>query len=155
MINNVIFQGYLTSEPVYRLGENGKKASCWIKIGVYQGKDANGNDLESMFIGATCFGTEAETMKNAHTGDLAVISGRFTETKSVGNDGKEYLNKNVTGNAKLCVKAPASTQYSQPVPTAQPMPQPTYQYNAQQYAQPNPQAAMDPWAGGNYGNNIQ
>lgn len=149
MMNNLIIQGHLTADPVYRAGQNGGKSSCWGKIGVYQGKDQNGNDLESMFIEFTCFGSEADTLAQvAHKGDLIVASGRFTETKSVGNDGREYLNKKVIGNAKMCYKNPNNNQQvvAQPIP-AQPVQQVAYQQPVQQapvnYAQ-NPQN-MNPW----------
>lgn len=143
MINNLIIQGHLTNDPVYRQGQNGGKSSCWGKIGVYQGKDQNGNDLDSMFIDFTCFGAEADTLAAvAHKGDLIVASGRFTEVKSIGNDGKEYINKRITGNAKMCYKNPNNNTQAAPQQYAQPMPQ-------QQYAQPvqqaNPQAQMNPW----------
>lgn len=150
MFNNLVIQGHLTADPVYRQGQNGGKSSCWGKIGVYQGKDNNGNDLEPMFIEFTCFGTEADTLSQfAHKGDLIVASGRFTETKSVGNDGREYLNKKIVGNARMCYKMPS--QQTQQAPVAQPMPQQVYTQPAPQanYAQPMPQyqAPVDPWAG--------
>ena len=118
MFNNLIIQGHLTADPVYRQGQNGGKSSCWGKLGVYQGKDQQGNDLDSMFIEFTCFGAEADTLAAvAHKGDLIVASGRFTETKSVGQDGREYLNKKVVGNAKMCYKNPASGQQAPVQPT--------------------------------------
>ena len=137
MFNNLIIQGHLTADPVYREGQNGGKSSCWGKLGVYQGKDQNGNDLDSMFIEFTCFGSEADTLKQfAHKGDLIVASGRFTETKSVGNDGREYMNKRVVGNARMCYKV--ANNNTQTAPAAQPMPQ--------QYAQPMPQnPQQNPW----------
>lgn len=143
MFNNLIIQGHLTADPVYRQGQNGKKSSCWGKLGVYQGKDNNGNALDSMFIEFTCFGAEADALaQGAHKGDLIVASGRFTETKSIGNDGREYMNKKVEGNARMCYKAPSAQQA--PV-AAQPMPQQTYTQPVQAapVAQQNPQ--MNPW----------
>ena len=134
MFNNLIIQGHLTKNPVYRQGENGKKSSCWGNIGVYQGKDNFGNDLDSMFIGFTCFGSEAEAMKDAKVGELIVVSGRFSETKSTDDQGNTYVNKNVTGNARRCFKI-ANTE--QQAPAAQPVPQAT------NYAQ-NPQQ-VNPW----------
>lgn len=123
MFNNLIIQGHLTADPVYREGQNGGKSSCWGKLGVYQGKDNNGNDLDSMFIEFTCFGAEADALaQGAHKGDLIVASGRFTETKSTGNDGREYINKRVVGNARMCFK-PQNTQQPTQAPAAQPMPQ--------------------------------
>lgn len=123
MFNNLIIQGHLTADPVYREGQDGGKSSCWGKLGVYQGKDNNGNDLDSIFIEFTCFGAEADALaQGAHKGDLIVASGRFTETKSIGNDGREYINKRVVGNARMCFK-PQNTQQPTQAPAAQPMPQ--------------------------------
>lgn len=162
MINNLIIQGHLTADPVYRPGQNGGKSSCWGKIGVYQGKDQQGNDLGSMFIEFTCFGSEADTLAQvAHKGDLIVATGRFSETTSVGNDGKTYVNKKVVGNAKMCYKNPNTQQaLAQPVqqaPQAYQQPQQFYsqplqpaQGQATAYAQPQyqqaPQAVQqNPW----------
>ena len=161
MINNLIIQGHLTADPVYRPGQNGGKSSCWGKIGVYQGKDQNGNDLDSMFIEFTCFGSEADTLNQvAHKGDLIVACGRFTETKSIGNDGKEYINKKVVGNAKMCYKnpnqQPMTNPYAQPMqqaPVQQPMTNPytqpvQYQQAPVQQTVTNPQQyqnQMNPW----------
>lgn len=142
MFNNLIIQGHLTADPVYREGQNGGKSSCWGKLGVYQGKDQNGNDLDSMFIEFTCFGSEADALSQAaHKGDLIVASGRFTETKSVGNDGREYMNKRVVGNARMCYKvsAQATTQYQAPVAQQMPQQAPT------NYAQAPQNANMNPW----------
>ena len=154
MINNLIIQGHLTADPVYRQGQNGGKSSCWGKIGVYQGKDQQGNDLGSMFIEFTCFGSEADTLAQvAHKGDLIVASGRFSETTSVGNDGKTYVNKKVVGNAKMCYKnpnannqqptqptytQPAQPQYTQPTYAAPVAPQPVQYAQAPQAVQQNP-----------------
>lgn len=144
MFNNLIIQGHLTADPVYRAGQNGGKSSCWGKLGVYQGKDQQGNDLDSMFIEFTCFGSEADTLSQcAHKGDLIVASGRFTETKSVGNDGKEYINKRVVGNARMCYKMATQQNATQPQYAQQPV-----QQYAQPVQQPQYQQApnqMNPW----------
>ena len=127
MINFIILQGHLTADPVYRQGQNGKQNSVWGKIGVYQGKDQQGNDLPSMFVEFTAFGKEADTIAQfAHKGDLIVASGRFSEVSSQGNDGKTYTNKKIIGNAKMCYKLPSQNnnqnfnnqqyqQYQQPM----------------------------------------
>lgn len=108
MMNFIILQGHLTQDPVYRPGANGKQSSIWGKIGVYQGKDQNGNDLPSLFVEFTAFGREADTLAQfAHKGDLIVASGKFSETQSQGNDGNIYTNKKIVGNAKMCYKLPS------------------------------------------------
>lgn len=159
MINNLTIQGHLTADPVYRPGQNGGKSSCWGKIGVYQGKDQQGNDLGSMFIEFTCFGSEADTLAQvAHKGDLIVANGRFSEITSVGNDGKTYVNKKVVGNAKMCYKnpnaqqapaqpvqqAPQGVQYQQPVQYQQAPVQQAYQQPVQ-YAQAPQAVQQNPW----------
>lgn len=111
MINFIVLQGHLTADPVYRAGESGKSSSIWGKIGVYQGKDQQGNDLPSLFVEFTAFGKEADTLAQfAHKGDLIVASGRFSETTSQGNDGTVYTNKKIVGNAKMCYKLPSQNQ---------------------------------------------
>ena len=111
MLNFIILQGNLFDNPVYRPGENGKKSSIWGRIGVYQGKDSNGNDLPTMAVDFTAFGKEADTLARfAHKGDLIIASGRFSETVSQGNDGKTYTNKHIIGNAKMCYKLPSQNQ---------------------------------------------
>lgn len=123
MINYIILQGHLTADPVYRQGQNGKQNSVWGKIGVYQGKDQQGNDLPSMFVEFTTFGKEADTIAQfAHKGDLIVASGRFSEVTSQGNDGKTYTNKKIVGNAKVCYKLPSQNN--------------NQNFNNQQYQQP-------------------
>lgn len=120
MMNFIILQGHLTDDPVYRKGQNGKNSSIWGKIGVYQGKDQNGEDLPSMFVEFVAFGNDADTLAQmAHKGDLIVASGKFSETQSQGQNGAIYNNKKITGNAKMCYKIPKqnnvnnaqSTQY--------------------------------------------
>lgn len=157
MINNLIIQGHLTADPVYRAGQNGGKSSCWGKIGVSQGKDQQGNDLGSIFIEFTCFGSEADTLGQlAHKGDLIVASGRFSETTSVGNDGKTYVNKKVVGNAKMCYKNPTAQQapaqaapqaYAQPAQYQQAPVQQAYAAQpVQQAYAPAPQnVQQNPW----------
>lgn len=114
MINYIILQGNLVDKPVYRPGENGKRSSVWGRIGVYQGKDSQGNDLDSLFVDFTAFGKEADTIARfANKGDLIIASGRFTETTSQGNDGKVYTNKHIVGNAKVCYKMPSQQQKQQ------------------------------------------
>lgn len=124
MINHIEIEGHLTDEPVYRPGENGKKSSIWGKIGVYQGKDSQGNDLPSMFIEFTAFGRDADTLAQvAHKGDLIVAMGRFSEVQSTGQNGQVYTNKRIVGNAKKCYKVQQNTagyvqqpQYAQTQP---------------------------------------
>lgn len=151
MINNMIIQGHLTADPIYRSAQGNNKSSCWGKFGVYQGKDAQGNDLDSLFMEFTCFGSEADAMKDAHKGDLIVACGRYSEIKSVSQDGKEYINKKIVGNAKRCYKAAQQNVMQQAQPVMQPAQQMNYQqpvytqqpvYNQQPMTQP---VNINPW----------
>ena len=149
-MNYSIFQGHLVDEPKFSPGQNGGKASAFGRIGVWQGTDAQGNELPSLFIGFTCFGKEAEEMRDfGHKGGLVVISGRFQETESQDQNGKTYINKKVTGNAHVCYKA--ATQQAAPVQQTYQQPaQPVYQQAPAQpmYQQPvqQPQnTQMNPW----------
>ena len=111
MMNFIILQGNLVDKPVYNPGENGKKASIWGKIGVYQGTDSQGAQLPSMFVEFTAFGKEADTLAQfANKGDLIIASGRFSETQTTGSDGRVYNNKKIIGNAKMCYKLPSQNQ---------------------------------------------
>ena len=78
MFNHIIIQGHLTADPVYRPAENGKRSSIWGKIGVYQGKDNNGNDLPSLFMEFTAFG------RVDGTGDIPFQKGDLFRTVQIG-----------------------------------------------------------------------
>lgn len=111
MINFIILQGNLVDKPVYRPSDGTKKPSIWGKIAVNQGTDGQGNQIPAMFVQFTAFGREAETLAQyADKGDTLIVSGRFSEEQSTGNDGKVYTNKKVTGNAKKIYKLPSQNQ---------------------------------------------
>lgn len=111
MINFIILQGNLVDKPVYRPSDGTKKPSIWGKIAVNQGIDSQGNQIPAMFVQFTAFGREAETLAQyADKGDTLIVSGRFSEEQSTGNDGKVYTNKKVTGNAKKIYKLPSQKQ---------------------------------------------
>lgn len=154
-MNYSIFQGHLVDEPKFSPGQNGGKASAFGRIGVWQGTDAQGNELPSLFIGFTCFGKEAEEMRDfGHKGSLVVISGRFQETESQDQNGKTYINKKVTGNAHVCYKAATQQQAAPVQQTYQQPAQPVYQqpmqnvapaYPTAQQVASMPQQQMNPW----------
>lgn len=142
MFNHIIIQGHLTADPVYRPAENGKRSSIWGKIGVYQGKDNNGNDLPSMFMDFTAFGTEADTLAQyAHKGDLVIASGRFSEVQSTGQNGQVYTNKRIVGNARMCYKLPSQNR-QQNQNTAGYVQQPQYAQTQPAQYQAQPQQPM-------------
>lgn len=131
-MNHVIFEGNLTKDPVFKYSNNTNKPMATGTIGVYQGKDAAGNDLESLFIDFVCYNKDAEAMSQfGHKGDPVVIYGTFQETTNTTEDGRVFHNKKVVGKAKLYKKAAPVAQMQQQAtyqqPVAQMPQQPIYQ----------------------------
>ena len=92
-MNNIIITGNLVNEM--NSGERDGKVYAYNKIGVYNGKDRNGNQRDSMFFDFICFGRDAELLLElAHKGDQVTIMGRLEEDKSE-KDGRIYLNKRI------------------------------------------------------------
>lgn len=60
-MNNVIFSGNLVNDV--QTGEKDGKIYAYGKIGVYNGKDRQGQQRPSMFFDFVCFGFDAETLK--------------------------------------------------------------------------------------------
>ena len=110
-MNFVLFSGHLVNDMTLQQNQQGKDYTFG-KIGVYQGKDQNGQPKPSMFFDFVCFGFDAKDLVNlAHKGDLITVCGRLEETTSIGNDGKTYVNKRIVcQSAKPCKKPePVST----------------------------------------------
>lgn len=87
--------------------ERDGKIYAYDKIGVYNGKDKNGNQRDSMFFDFIVFGRDAEMLRDmAKKGDPVTIIGRLEEDKNE-KDGRIYLNKRVIcSNALLNVRRP-------------------------------------------------
>lgn len=104
-MNNIIITGNLVNE--IQTNEKDGKIYAYDKIGVYNGKDKNGNQRDSMFFDFVVFGRDAELLRDmAHKGDQITIMGRLEEDKTE-KDGKLYINKRVVcTNATLNVKRP-------------------------------------------------
>lgn len=102
-MNNIIITGNLVNE--IQTNEKDGKIYAYDKIGVYNGKDKNGNQRDSMFFDFVVFGRDAELLRDmAHKGDQITIMGRLEEDKTE-KDGKLYINKRVVcTNATLNVK---------------------------------------------------
>lgn len=123
-MNHVIFEGNLTKDPVFKYSNNTNKPMATGTIGVYQGKDANGQDLESLFIDFVCYNKDAEAMNQfGHKGDPVVIYGTFQEITNTTDDGRVFHNKKVVGKAKLYKKATPVAQMPQQGAYQQPMAQ--------------------------------
>ena len=111
-MNNVIFTGNLVNDIA--TNEKEGKLYAYDKIGVYNGKDKEGNQRDSMFFDFIVFGRDAELLRDlAKKGDQVTIIGRLEEDKNE-KDGKIYLNKrvictNVTLNQRKAKEGTAPT----------------------------------------------
>lgn len=116
-MNQIVITGNLVNE--IQTNEKDGKIYAYDKIGVYNGKDKNGNQRDSMFFDFVVFGRDAELLRDmAHKGDQITIMGRLEEDKTE-KDGKLYINKRVVcTNATLNVKRPK--QEGTATPTADP-----------------------------------
>lgn len=145
-MNHVIFEGNLTKEPVFKYSNNTNKPMATGTIGVYQGKDAAGNDLESLFIDFVCYNKDAEAMSQfGHKGDPVVIYGTFQETTNTTEDGRVFHNKKVVGKAKLYKKAaPVSNAMPQQAVAQMPQQAAYMPYTNQMAQQPTSMAQAAP-----------
>lgn len=93
MFNQIIVSGNLVNEM--QSNTTNDKVYAFNKIGVYNGKDREGNQRESMFFDILVFGRDAEKLCNqAHKGTPVTIMGRLEEDKSE-KDGRVYINKRI------------------------------------------------------------
>lgn len=116
-MNQIVITGNLVNDIT--TNEKDGKIYAYDKIGVYNGKDKNGNQRDSMFFDFVVFGRDAELLRDmAKKGDQVTICGRLEEDKNE-KDGRTYINKRVIcTNATLNVKRPK--QESAAAPTADP-----------------------------------
>lgn len=99
-INNVIFSGNLVEDVKILESKDGKNFASG-KFGMWQG-----SDKESLFINFVAFNKVGEYLAlNGKKGMEIIVTGSFSESKSIGANGIEYTNKNVyVKDAKLCLK---------------------------------------------------
>lgn len=104
-MNYICLTGNLVNE--IQTNEKDGKIYAYDKIGVYNGKDKEGNQRDSMFFDFVVFGRDAELLRDmSHKGDQVTICGRLEEDKTE-KDGKLYINKRVVcTNVTLNVKRP-------------------------------------------------
>ena len=143
MINTICIEGNLVDVVRVQPNSNGG-LTAFGKIGVYNGKDKEGNKRESMFFDLIVSGRDAEILRdNAGKGTPVVVCGRLEEDKSVSQtNGQTYINKRIICTSakplvKPIVQEPAQ-QYQQ-VPVQQVPVQPMYNQPIQQYQQVAPQ----------------
>lgn len=130
MFNHVIFKGNLVDNVKTSQNAQGN-LSAFGKIGVYNGKDKNGEQRQSMFFDIVAFGKNAEQLRDlAQKGTSIVVSGILEEDTTVSQtNGKTYVNKRIVcDNVSVCVK-----------------PQPQNNYAAQNQYQAPAQNAASPW----------
>lgn len=116
MFNVILMTGNLVNDIA--TNERDGKIYAYDKIGVYNGKDKNGNQRDSMFFDFVCFGRDAELLRDmAKKGDQVTLIGRLEEDKNE-KDGRIYVNKRIVcSNATLNVRKPKQESAA---PTADP-----------------------------------
>lgn len=143
-MNFISLKGNLVDAVKLMTNQNGN-LTAFGKIGVYNGKDKEGNQRDSMFFDIVVSGRDAEILRdNTTKGAPIIVSGRLEEDKSVSQtNGQTYINKRIIcSSATPCVKPvvqQAQPQYQQ-APVQQVYTQPMQQAPVQQYTQPVNQA---------------
>jgi single-stranded DNA-binding protein len=139
-MNHVIFKGNLVNDTKTMNNQNGG-ISAFNKIGVYNGKNKNGEQRQSMFFDIVAFNRSAEQLRDMGTkGTPVIVSGRLEEETTVSQtNGQTYVNKRIVcDNVSICVRpiqqaSAQQPQYQQPNYAA---PQPAYQASVQTAASP-------------------
>lgn len=142
-MNFISLKGNLVDAVKLMTNQNGN-LTAFGKIGVYNGKDKEGNQRDSMFFDIVISGRDAEILRdNTTKGTPIIVSGRLEEDKSVSQtNGQTYINKRIIcSSATPCVKPvvqQAQPQYQQ-APVQQVYAQPMQQAPVQQYQAVAPQ----------------
>ena len=80
-MNTIIITGNLVNDIATNVRND--KLYAYDKIGVYNGKDKNGNQRDSMFFDFIVFGRDAELLRDmAKKGDQVTLIGRLEEDKN-------------------------------------------------------------------------
>ena len=139
MFNHVIFKGNLVDNVKTSQNAQGN-LSAFGKIGVYNGKNKNGEQRQSMFFDIVAFSRSAEQLRDMGTkGTPVIVSGRLEEETSISQtNGQTYVNKRIVcDNVSICVKPIQQTQGQQPQYTpGYAAPQPAYPTSVQTAASP-------------------
>jgi single-stranded DNA-binding protein len=136
-MNHVIFKGNLVDNVKTAQTAQGN-LSAFGKIGVYNGKDKNGEQRQSMFFDIVAFGRNAEQLRDlTQKGTPIVVSGRLEEDTTVSqSNGQTYVNKRVVcDNVSACVRPQQNVQQAQ-YTAGYAAPQPAYQAPVQNAASP-------------------
>jgi single-stranded DNA-binding protein len=94
-MNYVIMSGNLVNDMQF--GEREGKLYAYNKIGVYNGKNNDGSQRDSMFFDFVCFGRDAELFRDLQVqkGEPVTLAGRLEETQSTSQDGRTFINKRI------------------------------------------------------------
>lgn len=138
-MNFVMFNGNLVDNVKISTNAQGK-TTAFGKIGVYNGKNQDGTQRESMFFDIVIFGRDAEIIRdNTSKGAPIVVAGRLEEDKTVSQtNGQTYINRRI-----VCTSARPLLKPVQQAPVQQVYTQPQQNYN-QGYQQPV--VVQDPFA---------
>ena len=95
-MNFISLKGNLVDAVKLMTNQNGN-LTAFGKIGVYNGKDKEGNQRDSMFFDIVVSGRDAEILRdNTTKGTPIIVSGRLEEDKSVSQtNGQTYINKRI------------------------------------------------------------
>ena len=155
MFNQIIVQGNLTDNIRITNNQNGG-ITAFGKIGVYNGKDKDGNQKESMFFDVVIFGRDAEIIRdNTAKGSPIAVMGRLEEDRNTADDGRLFINKKIVCTSAKPLLKPVQQQaqpqqYQQaPVQQVYTQPQQPTQYQQPAYNQPQyqqPVYGQDPFA---------
>jgi single-strand DNA-binding protein len=154
-MNHIVISGHLVDKVRVGNTQDGR-TSAFGKIGVYNGKNRDGQQRDSMFFDISAFGRSAELLRdNTDKGSPVTVSGRLEEDKSVSQtNGQTYVNKRIIcDDVVISVKPTQNVQQVpvQNVPTYQQIPvQPTQNSQAPSYGYTTgttmPYGNMDPFA---------
>ena len=146
-MNQVIFNGNLTDNVRESVNQQGK-LTVFGKIGVYNGKNQDGTQRESMFFDVVIFGRDAEIIRDTtEKGSPIVVVGRLEEDKTVSQtNGQTYINKRIVCTSARPLLKPAPVQAAPQAPVQQVYAQPQQTNYGVQQPQYNVQAQYDPFA---------
>lgn len=147
MINQIVINGNLVDNVRESVNQQGK-LTVFGKIGVYNGKNQDGTQRESMFFDVVIFGRDAEIIRdNTEKGSPIVVVGRLEEDKTVSQtDGKNYINRRIVCTSARPLLKPTPVQAAPQAPVQQVYTQP--QQTSYGYTSPhqNPNVYTDPFA---------
>lgn len=151
-MNHIVISGHLVDKVRVGNTQDGK-ASAFGKIGVYNGKNRDGQQRDSMFFDISAFGRSAELLRdNTDKGTPITVSGRLEEDKAISQtNGQTYVNKRIVCDDVVVSVRPTQNVQQVPIQNVQATVTNLPTYNqAPSYSYPTGQAPqygnMDPFA---------